>query len=39
VESEIGFGSDLRIIIPNDAKGRLINRKLQLQAGLPSFSM
>jgi signal transduction histidine kinase len=39
VESEIGFGSVLRIIIPNDAKGRLINRKLQLQAGLPSFSM
>jgi PAS domain S-box-containing protein len=31
VESEIGFGTVMRIIIPNDHKGRLIARKLQLQ--------
>lgn len=31
VESEIGFGSVFRVTIPNDHKGKLINRKLQLQ--------
>ncbi len=31
VESEIGFGTVIRITIPNDHKGRLISRKLQLQ--------
>jgi PAS domain S-box-containing protein len=30
VESEIGFGTVLRITIPNDHKGKLIGRKLQL---------
>jgi PAS domain S-box-containing protein len=30
-ESEIGFGTVFRISIPNDHKGRLISRKLQLQ--------
>jgi signal transduction histidine kinase len=31
VESEIGFGSVFRVTIPNDHKGKLINRKLHLQ--------
>jgi PAS domain S-box-containing protein len=31
VESEIGFGSVFRLTIPNDHKGKLINRKLHLQ--------
>jgi PAS domain S-box-containing protein len=31
VESEIGFGSLFRVLIPNDHKGRLIGRKLQLK--------
>jgi len=31
VESEIGFGSVFRITIPNDVKGKLINRKIHLQ--------
>jgi PAS domain S-box-containing protein len=31
VESEIGFGSIFKVIIPNDHKGRLVNRKLMLQ--------
>jgi PAS domain S-box-containing protein len=31
VESEIGFGSVFRFAIPNDHKGKLINRKLHLQ--------
>jgi signal transduction histidine kinase len=31
VESEIGFGSVFRITLPNDHKGKLINRKLHLQ--------
>jgi PAS domain S-box-containing protein len=31
VESEIGFGSVFRVSIPNDHKGKLINRKLHLQ--------
>lgn len=31
VESEIGFGSVFRITIPDDHKGRLINRKKQLR--------
>lgn len=30
VESEIGFGTVLRVVIPNDHKGKLIGRKLQL---------
>lgn len=30
VESEIGFGTVFRVTIPNDRKGRLINRKLDL---------
>ncbi len=30
VESEIGFGSVFKIIIPNDHKGKLIGNKLQL---------
>ena len=30
VESEVGFGTCFRINIPNDPKGRLINRKLNL---------
>jgi PAS domain S-box-containing protein len=30
-ESEIGFGTLITICIPNDHKGRLINRKLELQ--------
>lgn len=30
VESEIGFGSVFKIIIPNDHKGKLIGHKLQL---------
>jgi signal transduction histidine kinase len=30
VESEIGFGSLFRIVVPNDPKGRLISRKMQL---------
>jgi len=30
VESEIGFGTVLRVTIPNDHKGKLIDRKLQL---------
>ncbi len=31
VESEIGFGSVFSITIPNDSKGKLINRKMQLE--------
>jgi PAS domain S-box-containing protein len=31
IESEIGFGTAVRIIIPNDRKGKLISRKLELQ--------
>lgn len=34
VESEIGFGSVFRVSIPNDHKGRLINRKLHLQQSI-----
>jgi signal transduction histidine kinase len=30
VESEIGFGSLFRVVLPNDPKGRLISRKMQL---------
>lgn len=30
VQSEIGFGSVFKVIVPNDPKGRLINRKMQL---------
>jgi signal transduction histidine kinase len=30
VESEVGFGSQFRVMIPNDPKGRLISRKMQL---------
>ncbi len=30
-ESEIGFGTVFRVIIPNDKKAKLIGRKLQLQ--------
>jgi signal transduction histidine kinase len=30
VESEVGFGSLFRITLPNDPKGRLISRKMQL---------
>ncbi|WP_254092797.1 sensor histidine kinase [Dawidia soli] len=30
VESEVGFGSLFRVTIPNDPKGRLISRKMQL---------
>ena len=33
LESEIGFGSVFRFTIPNDHKGKLINRKLQLVRG------
>jgi PAS domain S-box-containing protein len=32
VESEIGFGTVFRIIIPQDNKGKLVNRKIQLQS-------
>lgn len=32
-ESEIGFGSMFRVIIPNDQKGRLVAKKLRLQEG------
>ena len=31
VESEIGFGSVFRITIPNDPKGKLISKKMQLE--------
>jgi len=31
VESEIGFGTVLRVTIPNDHKGKLIGRKMDLQ--------
>lgn len=31
IESEIGFGTVFRVSIPNDHKGKLISRKLQLQ--------
>ena len=31
VEAEIGFGTAVRLVIPNDRKGKLIGRKLQLQ--------
>jgi len=31
IESEIGFGTAFRVTIPNDHKGRLIGRKLELQ--------
>lgn len=31
VESEIGFGTMIKLFIPNDHKGQLIGRKLQLQ--------
>lgn len=31
LESEVGFGTVFRCFIPNDAKGRLINRKLRLK--------
>lgn len=31
VESEVGFGSLFRVVIPNNHKGRLINRKRQLR--------
>ncbi len=31
-ESEIGFGTLIRVCIPNDHKGRLINRKLELRS-------
>lgn len=34
LESEVGFGSVLRFLLPNDTKGRLINRKLKLQRGV-----
>jgi PAS domain S-box-containing protein len=34
VESEIGFGSVFRVSIPNDHKGKLINRKLHLHQSL-----
>src|SRR5690606_2411321 len=30
-ESEIGFGSVFRFIIPNDKKGKLLNQKLRLK--------
>lgn len=30
VESEVGFGSLFRVMIPNDPKGRLVSRKTQL---------
>ena len=30
-ESEVGFGTLIMVSIPNDHKGRLINRKLELQ--------
>jgi PAS domain S-box-containing protein len=30
VESEIGFGSIFRVVLPNDHKGKLVNRKLML---------
>jgi signal transduction histidine kinase len=30
VESEIGFGSLFRVVLPNDPKGRLMRRKMQL---------
>jgi signal transduction histidine kinase len=33
VESELGFGSIFKIEVPNGQKGKLINRKLQLQRG------
>lgn len=32
LESEVGFGTVIRVRIPNDHKGRLIGRKLLLQA-------
>ncbi|HCW06309.1 MAG TPA: hypothetical protein DGG95_02970 [Cytophagales bacterium] len=31
VESEIGFGTVFRVVVPNDKKAKLIGRKLQLQ--------
>jgi len=33
LESEVGFGSVFRVVIPNSPKGRLINRKNQLLKG------
>ncbi|NOS54968.1 MAG: PAS domain S-box protein [Cyclobacteriaceae bacterium] len=35
VESEVGFGSVFQLTIPNDHKGKLINRKLHLQQHAP----
>lgn len=35
VESEIGFGTVVRITIPNDRKGKLISRKLELRKNTP----
>ena len=37
VESEIGFGSMFRVIIPNDSKGKLVSKKLRLQKANSTF--